>query len=504
MLNCLSVQHQDSLCQGFLSYPLHLAKTRFLGKRCNTTSDELVARADAPMTHAVLRMNYLATTTATAVPSHSCHQCGVYRAAWLFGQLARHIRRCQHDRGYRTKRVTPPPFAIIPHRYTGNSDHLISTSSARAAHPLLHPAIDPANPFWGVVHNAQQALRDTEADTVLLGTAVLAYALALHVERHAGPACARMSSLEPRGRRRRSTGQASQCSRRLLLSQLGTTDGGLVNLKALGKVKHAELPSPLFESKKPELPLPRCSHRLDAMSLFGEASTAMAGACGQRAASACQVSHSQTMLIMKHGAAYDALANITPSTSSGSGSTALRSPYDTRDTAQQSPFHVGSANTECTLSCDHSYNVTAASASHRSLPPARHEAYDTQPAQPATPARSLSRASYAPPTRTATYSSSMFNPKTAAPARPPSHIGYDAAPADHTPASTSRMYLTAYNSPMAAALQDGGRYKHHHTSLRSHAQGPSISMTNITSVSAVSAAPAPILRRPQPNQLKSA
>ena len=56
-------------------------------------------------------------------------------------------------------------FAVLLHRYTGDTDLVIGSSSASAKDPLiLRISADPSDPFWAVVKNIQQAEREAEQD----------------------------------------------------------------------------------------------------------------------------------------------------------------------------------------------------------------------------------------------------------------------------------------------------------------------------------------------------
>ncbi|KAI0305172.1 L-aminoadipate-semialdehyde dehydrogenase large subunit [Multifurca ochricompacta] len=56
-------------------------------------------------------------------------------------------------------------FAVLLHRYTGDTDLVIGSSSAAARDPLiLRLSVDPSDPFWVVVKNVQQAEREAEQD----------------------------------------------------------------------------------------------------------------------------------------------------------------------------------------------------------------------------------------------------------------------------------------------------------------------------------------------------
>ena len=56
-------------------------------------------------------------------------------------------------------------FSVLLHRYTGDTDLIIGSSSASARDPLvLRISVDPSDPFWAVVRNVQQAEKEAEAD----------------------------------------------------------------------------------------------------------------------------------------------------------------------------------------------------------------------------------------------------------------------------------------------------------------------------------------------------
>ncbi|ESK92904.1 aminoadipate-semialdehyde dehydrogenase [Moniliophthora roreri MCA 2997] len=58
-------------------------------------------------------------------------------------------------------------FVVLLHRFTGETDIVIGSSSAAATDPLvLRLSIDPIDPFWAVVRRVQQVEREAEADTV--------------------------------------------------------------------------------------------------------------------------------------------------------------------------------------------------------------------------------------------------------------------------------------------------------------------------------------------------
>ncbi|KAH9161398.1 alpha-aminoadipate reductase Lys1p [Lactarius sanguifluus] len=66
-------------------------------------------------------------------------------------------------------------FAVLLHRYTGETNLVIGSSSASAKDPLiLRLSIDPNDPFWAVVKNIQQTEREAEQDCLPYETVVRA------------------------------------------------------------------------------------------------------------------------------------------------------------------------------------------------------------------------------------------------------------------------------------------------------------------------------------------
>ena len=69
---------------------------------------------------------------------------------------------------------TPSPFhlllaafSVLLHRYTGDTDLIIGSSSASARDPLiLRLAVDPKDPFWAVVRKVQQVEAEADEDSV--------------------------------------------------------------------------------------------------------------------------------------------------------------------------------------------------------------------------------------------------------------------------------------------------------------------------------------------------
>jgi L-2-aminoadipate reductase len=58
-------------------------------------------------------------------------------------------------------------FTVLLHRYTGDTDLVIGSSSAAARDPLiLRFSIDPKDPYWAVVRRVQQVDKEAESDAV--------------------------------------------------------------------------------------------------------------------------------------------------------------------------------------------------------------------------------------------------------------------------------------------------------------------------------------------------
>lgn len=58
-------------------------------------------------------------------------------------------------------------FSVLLHRYTGDTDIIIGSSSASARDPLvLRLSVNPIDAFWTVVRKVQQVESEAEADTV--------------------------------------------------------------------------------------------------------------------------------------------------------------------------------------------------------------------------------------------------------------------------------------------------------------------------------------------------
>jgi len=58
-------------------------------------------------------------------------------------------------------------FTVLLHRYTGDTDILVGSSSAAAHDPLLlRLSIDPSDPFWAIVRRVQHVEKEAESDVV--------------------------------------------------------------------------------------------------------------------------------------------------------------------------------------------------------------------------------------------------------------------------------------------------------------------------------------------------
>lgn len=58
-------------------------------------------------------------------------------------------------------------FTVLLHRYTGDNDIVIGSSSSAVREPLiLRLSVDPLDPFWAIVRRVQQVEKDAEADAV--------------------------------------------------------------------------------------------------------------------------------------------------------------------------------------------------------------------------------------------------------------------------------------------------------------------------------------------------
>lgn len=58
-------------------------------------------------------------------------------------------------------------FTVLLHRYTGDTDIVIGSSSAAVRDPLvLRLSVDPTDPYWAIVRRVQQVEREAESDAV--------------------------------------------------------------------------------------------------------------------------------------------------------------------------------------------------------------------------------------------------------------------------------------------------------------------------------------------------
>ncbi|KAK7046633.1 hypothetical protein R3P38DRAFT_2874843 [Favolaschia claudopus] len=58
-------------------------------------------------------------------------------------------------------------FTVLLHRYTGDTDIVIGSSSPTARDPLvLRLSVDPSDPFWSIVRRVQQVEKEAEADAL--------------------------------------------------------------------------------------------------------------------------------------------------------------------------------------------------------------------------------------------------------------------------------------------------------------------------------------------------
>ena len=58
-------------------------------------------------------------------------------------------------------------FTVLLHRYTGDTDIVIGSSSAAVTDPLiLRLSVDPLDPFWAIVKRVQQVEKEAEADAI--------------------------------------------------------------------------------------------------------------------------------------------------------------------------------------------------------------------------------------------------------------------------------------------------------------------------------------------------
>jgi L-aminoadipate-semialdehyde dehydrogenase len=58
-------------------------------------------------------------------------------------------------------------FSVLLHRYTGDTDLVIGSSSPSSRHPLvLRLSVDPTDPYWAVVRRVQQVEAEAESDVI--------------------------------------------------------------------------------------------------------------------------------------------------------------------------------------------------------------------------------------------------------------------------------------------------------------------------------------------------
>jgi L-aminoadipate-semialdehyde dehydrogenase len=77
-------------------------------------------------------------------------------------------------------------FTVLLHRYTGDTDLLIGSSSASARDPLLlRLSVDPLDPYWAVVRRVQQVEKEAEADVLPFET--ITRALSNSRDENSGP-----------------------------------------------------------------------------------------------------------------------------------------------------------------------------------------------------------------------------------------------------------------------------------------------------------------------------
>ena len=90
-------------------------------------------------------------------------------------KLVLHVHDEQDDEDESTISVNRPSafhlllaaFTILLHRYTGDTDIVIGSSSASAREPLiLRLSIDPQDPYWAIVQRVQQTEKEAEADVL--------------------------------------------------------------------------------------------------------------------------------------------------------------------------------------------------------------------------------------------------------------------------------------------------------------------------------------------------
>ena len=66
-------------------------------------------------------------------------------------------------------------FTVLLHRFTGDTDVVVGSSSGSASAPLLlRLAVDPTDTFWSVVRRVQQVEKEAEADVLPYETIVKA------------------------------------------------------------------------------------------------------------------------------------------------------------------------------------------------------------------------------------------------------------------------------------------------------------------------------------------
>lgn len=64
-------------------------------------------------------------------------------------------------------------FTVLLHRYTGDNDLVIGSSSGTAKDPLvLRMSVDPSDPFWAIVRRVQHVENEAESDAVPFGQIV--------------------------------------------------------------------------------------------------------------------------------------------------------------------------------------------------------------------------------------------------------------------------------------------------------------------------------------------
>ena len=90
-------------------------------------------------------------------------------------KLVLHVHDGQDDEDESTISVNRPSafhlllaaFTILLHRYTGDTDIVIGSSSSSAREPLiLRLSIDPQDPYWAIVQRVQQTEKEAEADVL--------------------------------------------------------------------------------------------------------------------------------------------------------------------------------------------------------------------------------------------------------------------------------------------------------------------------------------------------